>query len=117
MTPTAHEALIAHIKAWEEIAAGTGADTGKEMPLCKIYLNRYNCEGCPVAESGHNRCGNTPMRTFYDHHDYWHWRDREREGVTDLKALKKYSWCSTGCGVFSEEAVTFLKSLLKEKVA
>ena len=61
-------ALKGSIAKWNAIADGTGSDKGgKNCPLCAMFFQHGDCEGCPVFEkTGYPDCRDTPYGEWWD---------------------------------------------------
>ena len=62
-------ALEGSIEKWRKIAAGDGADEGESnCPLCELFIENFDCAGCPVAEeTGQGGCRKTPFIEWVNH--------------------------------------------------
>lgn len=62
MNATTLKALKSSIKHWERLAAWKQAPNegiyANSCPLCKLF--KPTCDGCPVANAGHNLCEGSP---------------------------------------------------------
>jgi len=99
------KALNESIAHWERMRAfETTEEFDKEEPhgpfcsLCKLFLVKYNCEGCPVFEkTGKVACRSTPYSTAYTSYFEWKrintkknrtaWRKAATREINFLKSL------------------------------
>ncbi len=66
MTPEALSALQESIRHWEQNTQAKTIDDiyigADYCALCKLYLDTFNCDGCPVYETtAVHYCGKTPF--------------------------------------------------------
>lgn len=63
------KALEGSIEKWRKIVAKEGVDESfSNCPLCKIFIDNFGCDGCPVAESkGTGGCSDTPYESWGSH--------------------------------------------------
>jgi len=67
-------ALKESIKKWKWLSEQKGLQEvqidGMSCALCKVYVYKGNCMGCPVAEAtGEDFCVDTPLDSFVDAQD------------------------------------------------
>lgn len=98
------EALEGSIKKWEAIVEGTGADQGPHnCPLCQMFFNNVDCEGCPVREAtGKPVCNDTPYTLFS--------KPRKHDATCEYNVHCQPCTCAYG-KEHAQAEVDFLKSL------
>ena len=91
------KALKGSIRKWERIVTGEGYDAGRDnCPLCKVFLKKPRCGGCPVAiATGKPNCEGSPYWKFVD-------LDKDESGLA----------CSTEQRKVALAELRFLESLL-----
>lgn len=95
------DALLASIRKWEEIVAGTGTDLGMDnCALCQMFAVDDDpedpCGGCPVKEkTGRSSCHESPYVEF-------------RRGSTNGRVT------DTRSKALAQAELDFLRSLLPE---
>ena len=102
-------ALKGSIAKWDAIAAGTGADRGgKNCPLCAMFCQYGDCEGCPVMEyTGYSDCSDTPYSDW--------WKACRRDFGAPPPRVKGGAYATTDeLKALARTEADFLRSLLPE---
>lgn len=100
MKPATLKALRGSIKKWQGIRAGTMEDLGADnCPLCKLFLSREYCSGCPVAgKTGQDSCNGSPYELLGSFGSY----------IRNNKSLQN---------IVADAEILFLKALLPKRRA
>ena len=68
MLEATRTALEGSIRKWEKIVAGTGVDMADEnCPLCQLFENCQDGEGCPVDNETGDGCAGSPYDDWSKH--------------------------------------------------
>lgn len=106
LTDEQREALVTSIEHWKRNAAATNpAKVGvraSDCACCIAFRRDGECDGCPIAQAGHDHCLGTP---YFDAADaYALWREWSEAAVSNDGGAKFRK--------LARDEVEFLESIL-----